>query len=94
MTKLKRELNKDGTETGQRQSKKPRFNQKSEAARAFLANYFSEDNGRCEKIPNPRFGREELRLPIWLTKAKVYEVYKDDCENCKSKCVLHPLDNV
>ena len=45
---------------------------------AFLNNYFAAENGRCEKLPNPRYGRDEYRLPTWLTKEYVYNAYVSD----------------
>ena len=74
-----------GKENNGRTVSSPRVNKKFESVRMFLANYFAPENGRCEKLPNPRYGRDEYRLPIWLSKAQVYRVYTDDCEKCKGK---------
>ena len=83
---IKRQLvQADGTETSNRQQKRQRVNVKYESVRAFLSTYFSPENGRCEKLPNPRFGRDEYRLPIWLTKKKLYRVYCADAEACGGK---------
>ena len=85
MCQVKRQVEWDGTETNKREVKKARMNPKFESVRAFLANYFAPENGRCEKLPNPRYGREEYRLPIWLSKTAIYNSYKKDCEASGSK---------
>lgn len=48
------------------------------AARAWLDEYFSEENGRTEKIPNPSAGRDEWNLPCWMTKHAVYRIFLAD----------------
>ena len=49
-----------------------------------IDNYFAPENGRCEKLPNPRYGREKYRLHI--RKLKVYYVNVADTVACHSKC--------
>jgi hypothetical protein len=46
-----------------------------EEARAFLTDYFSDDNGRCEKIPNPRGIHDIYHLPPWLGYREVWKEY-------------------
>ena len=88
LTTLKRLVDGDGAEDHGRQLKKQRHNMKFESVRAFLENYFAPENGRCEKMPNPRFGKEEYRLPTWLTKAKIYEYYQKDCQETSRKYAI------
>lgn len=61
-----------------RVQQKERVNRIYESARTFLANYFADENGRCEKLPNPRGSRDEYRLPLWLNKSALYRIYKAD----------------
>lgn len=49
----------------------------AEDARVWLAEYFSEENGRCERQPNPTGGREIWHLPAWACYTQVYYAYKD-----------------
>jgi hypothetical protein len=49
-----------------------------------IDNYSALENGRCEKLPNPRYGREKYRLHI--RKLKVYYVNVADTVACHSKC--------
>ena len=79
---IRSEVLDDTVNTSSRRPKSVRFNTKYEQVRAFFEMYFHEDNGRCEKLPNPRFGHDEWRLPIWLKPLKVYKIYCEDCENC------------
>lgn len=48
------------------------------AAIAWLAEYFAEENGRTEKIPNPQSDRDEWHLPAWMSKQTVYRIYVAD----------------
>lgn len=54
----------------------PRQMRKTYSARAWLDEYFSDENGRLEKLPNPRYGREEHNLPTWAKKSLIYDEYK------------------
>lgn len=45
-------------------------------ARQWFDEYFSDENGRLEKLPNPRYGREEHNLPTWAKKTVLYGEYK------------------
>ncbi len=87
MTSLKKKVKRTDVADRdfERRPQQPRWNSKYESVRVFLENYFSDENGRCEKLPNPRYSREELRLPIWLSKVEVYRIYKHDCEKCGGK---------
>ena len=85
MYSLKRKASDDYREVERPKQKTHKWNPKYEEVKSFLENYFAPENGRCEKLPNPRYGRDEYRLPIWLTKVKVYCVYVADAVACKSK---------
>lgn len=61
-----------------RSAQQPRWNKKYETVRTFLAGYFDKAHGKCEKLPNPRYGRDEWRLPTWLKKDVLYDIYKKD----------------
>ena len=56
-----------------------------ESARTFLESYLDKNYGKCEKLPNPRYGRDEWRLPTWLKKEVLYEIYKVDQEKMGGK---------
>ena len=85
MYSLKRKAIDDSQEVECPKQKKYKWNNKFETVRTFLENYFAPENGRCEKLPNPRYGRDEYRLPVWLSKRKIYSVYKEDNINCQSE---------
>lgn len=87
---IRSEVLDDTVHASGRRPRRARFNRKYEQVRAFFENYFHEDNGRCEKLPNPRFGHDEWRLPVWLKPTKVYKVYCDDCKNCSGTCLELP----
>ena len=82
---MKQALSQDQNLPTTRLAKKPRFNAKFEHASAFLAEYFSDENGRVEKLPNPRYGRDEYRLPVWLSMNKIYMIYENDNKNTPGK---------
>ena len=86
MYSLKRKACEDYLEVERPRQKLFKWNPKFETVKTFLDNYFAPENGRCEKLPNPRYGREEYRLPIWLSKLKVYCVYVADTIACHGKC--------
>ena len=88
MYSLKRKACDDFREVERPKQKIHRWNPKYEEVKTFLDNYFAPENGRCERLPNPRYGKEEFRLPIWLSKLKVFLVYVEDCLACHSKCLL------
>ena len=88
MYTLKRKACDDFREVESPIQKLPKWNPKFEDVRTFLDNYFAPKNGRCEKLPNPRYGKEEFSLPIWLSKLKVFLVYSADSTACKSKCTF------
>lgn len=48
-----------------------------EEARAWLEEYFSEENGRCERLPNPTGTREIWHLPSWAGYRAVHQEYLD-----------------
>ena len=79
--KLRREASEDSTIVTGRQQRRPRCKQKYDEIYAFLENYFSPENGRCEKLPNPRYGSDEYRLPTWMKKRYVFEAYEQDCKD-------------
>ena len=85
MYSLKRKACVDYLDVEMPMQKLHKWNHKFEGVKTFLDNYFAPENGRCEKLPNPRYGREEYRLPIWLSKLKVYCVYVADTIACHSK---------
>ena len=82
---LKRQASENSSVASGRTPKAPRHAPKYEMAVAFLTNYFASENGRCEKLPNPRYGRDEYRLPIWLTKEYVFRAYESDLTESTSK---------
>ena len=91
---LKRQASDDNSTASGRIAKTPRYKSKSEPCRAFLENYFADENGRCEKLPNPRYGREEYRLPVWMTKQYVFDAYVKDCNASKVSKSSPPLQLV
>ena len=67
-----------------------------EHVRVFLERFFSDDEGRCEKLPYTR-GQSEIYkklLPPWLHKERAYEFYKEACksEECRSGVYLFSSD--
>lgn len=88
MYSLKRKACDDFREVERPKQKIFKWNPKYEDVKTFLDNYFAPENGRCERLPNPRYGKEEFRLPIWLSKLKVFLVYVEDSIACQSKCLL------
>ncbi len=76
---LKRKASDDCREVEPRKQKTHKWNQKYEEINSFLEYYFAPKNARFENLPNPRYGRDEYRLPIWLTKIKVYCVFTLVC---------------
>ena len=53
----------------------------SEHVRVFLERFFSDDEGRCEKLPYTR-GQSEIYkklLPPWLHVERAYEFYQEAC---------------
>ena len=66
-------------------AQQPRWNKKFESVRTFLAGYFDKHHGKCEKLPNPRYGRDEWRLPTLLKKHVLYDIYKEDQEKMGGK---------
>ena len=85
MYSLKRKASDDREEVECPKQQKPKWNNKFETVRSFLNDYFAPENGRCEKLPNPRYGRDEYRLPVWLSKLKIYSAYVEDCKNIQSE---------
>ena len=69
----------------ERREQQPKWNKKYESVRAWLKTYFENENGKCEKLPNPRYGRDEWRLPIWLPKRELYRIYSKSNEDIKGK---------
>lgn len=84
MVSLKRGV--EGEELILRVPKQPRVRVKAEQVLAFLTEYFKDENGRLEKLPNPRYGRDEWRLPPWLTKVELFKYYSADCVSAGRKC--------
>jgi hypothetical protein len=41
----------------------------------FMKDFLADEHGRAYKILNPRSGKEEWDLPIWMNKAIVYKLY-------------------
>lgn len=80
MVKLKALVQDDTFSKSGRVQKKQRINPAYESVTKFLTYYFSDANGRCEKMPNPRSSRDEYRLPSWLNRSLLYTFYKEDCE--------------
>ena len=42
---------------------------------SFIKDFWADEPGRAQKIPNPRSGKEEWHLPVWMNKAFVYKLY-------------------
>ena len=53
------EDNSVAEEEFKRREQQPKWNKKYESVRAWLKAYFENENGKCEKLPNPRYGRDE-----------------------------------
>ena len=41
----------------------------------FMKEFLDDKHGRAQKIPNPRSGKEEWHLPVWMNKAFVYKLF-------------------
>jgi hypothetical protein len=41
----------------------------------FMNEFLADKHGRAQKIPNPRSGKEEWHLPVWMNKAFVYKLF-------------------
>ena len=94
MYALKRKACDDRSEHEPQQAKHHKRNPRFEQIYTFLSNYFSEENGRLEKLPNPRYGRQEFVLPTWLSKRKIYCVYVADCIQCKCESTVFMMIRV
>ena len=62
--------------------KRIKLSPQAEHARTWMARFFSEEEGRCEKMPNTRGGSqtEYHHLPPWLHRSRCFEIYQEWCK--------------